>query len=104
MFSMLASGAALAQTTGSTGPDSTGKDKVPPGGCLPIGVTASGEIVFPFTCKAFIERLRGPNRRGRNLPRGHKLAQFVFRGRRYLKSPQTKPAPAARGYLLIVAG
>jgi hypothetical protein len=66
---MLASGAALAQTTGSTGPDSTGKDKVPPGGCLPIGVTASGEIVFPFTCKAFIERLRGPIEEPKPAPR-----------------------------------
>ena len=36
------------------------KDEVPPGGCTPIGVTASGEIVFPFTCKGFLERVRGP--------------------------------------------
>ncbi|MGA7810935.1 BA14K family protein [Bradyrhizobium sp.] len=28
----------------------------PPGGCTPIGLTVSGEIVFPFACKGFIER------------------------------------------------
>jgi hypothetical protein len=27
---------------------------------MPIGVTDSGEIVFPFTCKAFLEQRRGP--------------------------------------------
>jgi hypothetical protein len=57
------SGPAFAQTTGAVGlnpvtpPD---KEEVPPGGCTPIGVTASGEIVFPFTCKVFLERRRGP--------------------------------------------
>jgi hypothetical protein len=30
----------------------------PPGGCNPIGLTASGEIVFPMTCRDFIERHR----------------------------------------------
>jgi hypothetical protein len=28
----------------------------PPGSCMPIGVTVSGEIVFPFQCKGFIEQ------------------------------------------------
>lgn len=57
------SGPAFAQTTGAVGlnpvtpPD---KEEVPRGGCTPIGVTASGEIVFPFTCKVFLERRRGP--------------------------------------------
>jgi hypothetical protein len=64
VLSMLAaSGAAFAQTTGSIGPATVApsdKDEVPPGGCMPIGVTVSGEIVFPFTCKAFLERRRGP--------------------------------------------
>jgi hypothetical protein len=35
------------------------KEDVPPGGCMPIGLTASGEIVFPIQCKEFIERQRG---------------------------------------------
>jgi hypothetical protein len=56
---LAASGDASAQTTGTLGPSSD-KDEVPPGACTPIGVTASGEVVFPFTCKAFLERRRGP--------------------------------------------
>jgi hypothetical protein len=60
---LAASGPALAQTTGSVKPVAvlpSDKDDVPPGGCTPIGVTVSGEIVFPFTCKAFLEQRRGP--------------------------------------------
>jgi hypothetical protein len=58
------SGAALAQTTGTVNPSSVPaepsmKEDVPPGGCMPIGLTASGEIVFPIQCKEFIERNRG---------------------------------------------
>jgi len=34
----------------------------PPGGCTPIGVTASGEIVFPLTCRDFIERHKAADR------------------------------------------
>jgi hypothetical protein len=58
------SGAALAQTTGAVNPspapaEPSVKEDVPPGGCMPIGLTASGEIVFPILCKEFIERQRG---------------------------------------------
>lgn len=57
-------GAALAQTTGTVNPnpapaESAAKADVPPGGCMPIGLTASGEIVFPIQCKEFIDRERG---------------------------------------------
>lgn len=60
----LMSGAVLAQTTGTVNPsdapaESPGKEDVPPGGCMPIGMTASGEMVFPIQCKAIIERERG---------------------------------------------
>jgi BA14K-like protein len=41
----------------SAGPSNA--EEPPPGGCLPIGVTASGEVVFPFMCKGFLERNRG---------------------------------------------
>jgi len=41
----------------SAGPSNA--EEPPPGGCLPIGVTASGEIVFPFLCKDFLERNKG---------------------------------------------
>src|SRR6202165_4887297 len=58
------SGAAFAQTTVTVGPSPSPaapsiKEDVPPGGCMPIGLTASGEIVFPIQCKEFIERQRG---------------------------------------------
>lgn len=58
------SSAALAQTTGALNPSpvpaqpSVNED-VPPGGCMPIGLTVSGDIVFPIQCKEFIERRRG---------------------------------------------
>jgi hypothetical protein len=60
----LMSGAALAQVTGTVNPspapaESSTKEDVPPGGCMPIGLTASGEIVFPIQCKGIIERERG---------------------------------------------
>src|SRR6266849_949395 len=58
------SGAALAETTGAVNPGSVPAqpsvtDDVPPGGCMPIGMTTAGEIVFPIQCKEFIERHRG---------------------------------------------
>ena len=55
-----AAGEARAQTTGANNPgESAAKDEPPPGGCMPIGVTASGEVVFPFLCKGFIEQHKG---------------------------------------------
>jgi hypothetical protein len=61
---ILLSGAAIAQTTGTLNPtlapaEPTVKEDVPPGGCMPIGLTASGEIVFPIQCRELIERQRG---------------------------------------------
>jgi BA14K-like protein len=58
------SGAALAQTTGAVNPGAAPAQPsvdvdVPPGGCMPIGLTSSGEIVFPIQCKEFIEQHRG---------------------------------------------
>jgi hypothetical protein len=61
----LMSGAAIAQTTGTVNPSpapaepSVKEDEPPPGGCMPIGLTVSGEMVFPIQCKEFIERHRG---------------------------------------------
>jgi hypothetical protein len=59
------SGAALAQTSSPADPSpvpaaSPAKDgnMPPPGGCKPIGLTVSGEVVFPLECKEFIERMR----------------------------------------------
>jgi len=59
----------LAQTTGSVNPKaapvepSTKEDMLPPGACMPIGVTVSGEIVFPFQCKDFIERQKAADQK-----------------------------------------
>jgi hypothetical protein len=40
--------------------DSASKTEEPaPGACLPIGVTASGEVVFPLLCKDFLDRTKG---------------------------------------------
>jgi len=60
----LMSGSTLAQTTGTANPSSapaetSTKEDIPPGGCMPIGMTASGEMVFPIQCKAIIEREGG---------------------------------------------
>jgi hypothetical protein len=35
-------------------------EEVPPGGCMPIGVTAQGEFVFPMQCQGLLEQNRGP--------------------------------------------
>ena len=63
---LVTGGALIAQTTGSVDPnhgpvEPSAKQDVdpPPGGCMPIGVTASGDIVFPLQCKGFIERQQG---------------------------------------------
>ncbi len=63
------SGAALAQTTGAVSPpkpaaaEPSVNEEPPPGGCMPIGLTASGEIVFPFQCKAFLERQKAADQK-----------------------------------------
>ncbi len=63
------SGAALAQTSSPADPSpapaqSSAKDDMPPpGACKPIGLTVSGEVVFPFECKDFIERQKTMNQR-----------------------------------------
>ena len=61
---LLMSSAAHAQTTGTVDPrpataQPSAKEDVPPGSCMPIGLTASGEIVFPIQCRELIERHRG---------------------------------------------
>jgi hypothetical protein len=35
-------------------------DNVPTGGCMPIGLTARGELVFPMQCREILDRERGP--------------------------------------------
>jgi hypothetical protein len=60
--------AAIAQTSSepaksdqrNTRAESSPADKVPAGGCMPIGLTARGDLVFPLQCRELIERERGP--------------------------------------------
>jgi hypothetical protein len=35
-------------------------DSVPSGGCMPIGLTAQGDMVFPLQCRELLEQRRGP--------------------------------------------
>src|SRR5450631_2930018 len=63
-FAILTSGSGTvrAQITGTVTPDpaaaeSSQKQDIPvPGGCMPIGITVSGDVVFPLQCKDFLER------------------------------------------------
>jgi len=58
-------------------------EDVPAGGCMPLGLTAKGELVFPIQCQAPRERHRDPavpNRpfqlmQHNRLPRRRKLKQ-----------------------------
>lgn len=56
------SGAGVAQPSDPQPREASSDDGPPPGGCTPIGVTVSGEVVFPMTCKDFIERYKAADR------------------------------------------
>jgi hypothetical protein len=56
------SSAGVAQSSDPQPQAQSPDDGPPPGGCNPIGVTVSGEIVFPMTCKEFIERYKAADR------------------------------------------
>src|SRR3981081_2189816 len=65
---LLVGTAAIAQTSSepaksdqrSPRAESSPADKDPAGGCMPIGLTARGDLVFPLQCRELIERERGP--------------------------------------------
>ena len=58
------SGPAFSQTIGSESPKTTPADiSAPAANCQPIGLTASGEAVFPFQCKDFLERQKNANQK-----------------------------------------
>jgi hypothetical protein len=61
---LLFCGGALAEggraTSSGNGTDVPKTDNVPTGGCMPIGLTARGEMVFPMQCREILERERGP--------------------------------------------
>jgi len=72
-------GSLVAQTTGSVNPrpevnPSENSSDPPAGGCMPIGVTASGEVVFPLQCGDFIERLKAADRKASDAAEEHRSA------------------------------
>ena len=65
---MVTGSAALGQTGSPSdkppaAAESSAKDEPPPGACKPIGLTVSGEVVFPLECRDFIERKKAMSRR-----------------------------------------
>jgi hypothetical protein len=94
--------AALAQTTGtvnsSTPVENSPNEGPPPGGCMPIGLTASGEIVFPFQCKDFTERHKTakpkPTALDDEKPNAAKEKNLPLKQRRFLK--QCQPSNKSR--------
>ena len=58
-------------------------DGVPAGGCMPIGLTARGDLVFPMQCRELIERERGP------IPEKQQISEP-----RSQQEPAVKMAPA----------
>jgi hypothetical protein len=61
-------------------------DNVPVGGCMPIGLTARGDLVFPMQCRELIERERGP------VPE----QQLRIPEQRTQQEPSAKPTPAEK--------
>jgi hypothetical protein len=55
-------------------------DGVPAGGCMPIGLTARGDLVFPMQCRELIERERGP----------------IPEEKQQISEPRSQPQPVVR--------
>ena len=55
-------------------------DGVPAGGCMPIGLTARGDLVFPMQCRELIERERGP----------------IQEEKQQISEPRPKPEPSVK--------
>jgi outer membrane biosynthesis protein TonB len=55
-------------------------DAVPAGGCMPIGLTARGDLVFPMQCRELIERERGP----------------IPEEKQQISEPRSQPEPLAK--------
>ena len=68
-------------------------DSVPVGGCMPIGLTARGDLVFPMQCRELIERERGPIREEKQ----------QISGPRSQSEPSVKIAPAEKVTPVAVA-
>ncbi len=101
---------ARAQTTGTLAPapadisakdqPSSSKEEPPPGGCMPIGITVSGEVVFPFQCKDFIDSHKAtkqssiaPQDNPDSVPRNAAATQTESVAATPAKAPETVVAP-----------
>ena len=83
-------GAARAQSADPANPPSVQGEAT--GGCEPIGLTASGEIVLPFRCKDMVERQRAAAKK----PADPKPAVAAAAVQEKLQAkPQAQPAAAA---------
>lgn len=49
-----------ADVVASDGKIANDHDSIPSGGCMPIGLTAQGDMVFPLQCRELLEQQRGP--------------------------------------------
>jgi hypothetical protein len=58
--SSAASSSSASSSLGSSAQGSSSQANSSGGSCMPIGLTAGGELVFPWDCRAIIERERGP--------------------------------------------
>lgn len=98
LFLVSMTGIGLAQTGATSDPNMTAaepaaKQEPPPGGCMPIGLTASGEMVFPLSCRTLIERYSADRKR----PADAETTSQIPSGREEVPSTQSvNPANASR--------
>jgi hypothetical protein len=64
------------------------------GSCMPIGLTASGEVVFPWDCRAIIEKQRGPVSVNAPSPSGDPAAKDQGSEKDAAPADQTATVPA----------
>src|SRR4051812_32808165 len=96
---LMLTGAACAESADANppAPAQTPAQDQAAGGCEPIGLTASGEIVFPFRCKDKVERQRvdvtKPSEPKPAVAAAAPAAQEIHRATRQAK-PQAQPVAA----------
>ena len=59
-FSQLHAEEAISQNHPLAPVEQRKSENLPAGSCMPIGLTARGNIVFPWECRELIEKQRGP--------------------------------------------
>jgi hypothetical protein len=96
-------GTAIAQDAETTTPKPAEPSltvDVPPGGCMPFGVTAAGDLVFPIQCKELIERRRGAGVQDKATVPEQKPAELAKQqpdiARVESATPETSPVPLPR--------